>query len=150
MKRILTLLLLTVSLISCSNDDNDNNLVIPTTPAASAGFTWRENDPNGADHTAPTAYFTSQYNTMIAKDAQGNTVFEINLTGGAAATYTLGSGTGNAVTFTAVNPYFAAESGEVIITSNAGGKMSGTFKAFRAGSGTTRLYGVFNDIAVNP
>lgn len=132
---------------SCNNDD-DNNAVIPMPAPAGTGFTWKENDPNGSDHVAATAMFTTQYHTLIAKDAQDATVFEINLSSGAPGTYMIGSA--NAVTFTAVNPYFTAESGEVIITANANGKMSGTFKAFRSGTGTTRLYGTFNDITVNP
>ena len=135
-----------VSLTSCSKDDD--NTPEPTPAPASTGFTWRENDPAGTVNTAPTASFSDQYKTLIAKDAQGATLFEINLSAATTGTYTIGSG--NAVTYVGLNPVFAAESGEVKVTAKANGKMSGTFEAFRSGNGITRIYGVFTDITVNP
>ena len=135
-----------VLLASCSDDDEQVYTPMPT-PAA-AGFTWRENDPNGAVQTAPTATFSTQYKTMIVKDSNDATLFEINLNGTAAGTYTVGPD--NAVTYTGINPFFVADTGEVIISSNANGKVSGTFEAFRGGSGLTRIYATFTDVTVVP
>ena len=146
-KFLAMLLTFTVLFTSCSKDD-DNNATAPTPTPAATGFKWKENDPNGTEKSAATATFSTQYKTMMAKDDTGALLFEINLSGTAAGTYAIGSG--NAVTYVAENPYFVAETGAVIITSNANGKVSGTFEAFRAGSGLTRIYGTFTDIEVIP
>lgn len=140
-------LTLVVLCTSCSKDDDDNAAQSTPTPAAT-GFKWKENDPNGVEKSAATATFSTQYKTMMAKDAAGALLFEINLTGTTAGTYTIGSG--NAVTYVAENPYFVAETGAVIMTSNANGKVSGTFEALRSGNGLTRIYGTFTDIEVIP
>lgn len=134
-------------LTSCS-EDNDTQMIIPTPTPAGTGFSWRENDPEGAVNTAPTATFSTQYKTLIVKDAAGATLFEVNLSGTAAATYAIG--TDNAVSYLGTNPMFVADSGEVIVTANADGKISGTFKAFRSGTGVTRIYATFTDIPVVP
>jgi len=146
--QFLTLLFAFVALTSCSNDNDDQQIITPVPTPAATGFSWRENDPNGAVKTAATATFSTQYKTMMAKDANGDLLFEINLTGDAAGTYTIGSG--NAVTYVVENPYFVADTGEVIITSNANGKVSGTFEAFRGGTGITRIYATFTDVTVIP
>ncbi len=143
--------LVAITSISCSKDDESAATPATQNPVTSTGFSWRENDPASTTiQTAATASFSTQYKTLIAKNAAGNTIFEINLTGTAPATYLFGSGTGNALAFTIPNPMFDATSGECIVTANAAGKISGTFKAFIAGTGITRLYGTFSDIPVNP
>jgi hypothetical protein len=141
--------LIAVSTVSCSSSSNQT----PTTnnPVAGNGFSWRENDPASTTiQTAASTSFSTQFKTLIAKNAAGNTIFEINLTGTAPATYLFGSGTGNALAFTIPNPMFNATSGECVVTANTNNKISGTFKAFISGTGITRLYGTFTDIAVNP
>ncbi|MFY7665083.1 hypothetical protein [Flavobacterium sp.] len=149
MKKVLLLCMAVISLIStsaCSDDDNSNNGGGNNT---TAGFTWRENDPNGTINQAASATFTSQFNTLIAKKADGSTLFEINLSGSSAAAYTLTSSGANMFTYTGENPFFVAESGTVTITSNANNKISGSYEAFRTGNGLTRLYGTFTDVPVN-
>lgn len=150
MKRILFILFAATTLLatsSCSDDDNSNN---GGGNNPTSGFTWRENDPNGTINQAASATFTSQFNTLIAKKADGSTLFEINLSGSSAAVYTLTSSGANMFTYTGENPFFVAESGTVTITSNANNKISGSYEAFRTGNGgLTRLYGTFTDVPVN-
>ena len=142
--------LMAITSISCSKDEPTAATPVAQNPVAGAGFSWRENDQNAtAIQTAASASFSNQFKTLIARDAAGNTIFEINLSGSTPATYLFSATYGNALTFTTPNPVFDATSGEFIITANANGKLSGTFKAFRAGTGITRLYGTVTDISVN-
>jgi hypothetical protein len=76
-------------------------------------------------------------------------VFEINLSGTTPATYPLNST--NVITYVKVTPYFVANSGSVIITANAGGKISGTFQgAGPTVSGISLVSGTFTDVTVTP
>lgn len=148
-RTILAAIVISLSLISCTSSDSATTP--PPAAGGSTGFSWRENDPASTTiQTAASASFSTQYKTLIAKNAAGNTIFEINLTGTAPATYNFGTGTGNALRFIVPNPAFDATSGKFIITANASGKLSGTFEAFRSGTGITRLYGIVTDITVNP
>jgi hypothetical protein len=140
--------LVAVTLSACTSDSATTT---PPTAAGSTGFSWRENDPASTTiQTAASASFSTQYKTLIAKNAAGNTIFEINLTGATVATYNFGAGTGNALAFITPVPFFDATSGNFKITAIANGKMSGTFEAFTTGTGITRLYGTVTDIMVNP
>ncbi len=150
MKRIFFILFVSTTFIttsSCSDDDSSNN---GGGNNNTVGFTWRENDPNGTVNQAASATFTNQFNTLLAKKADGSTLFEINLSGSSAAAYTLSSSGANMFTYTGENPFFVAESGIVTISSNTNNKITGTYEAFRTGnSGLTRLYGTFTDVPVN-
>ena len=144
----LAFVLVTVFLISCNNDDDGNAAIIPApSPPAATGFTWTENGSSTVK-TAASATFSTQFKTLIAKDAGGLTVFEINLDGASAATYTVGST--NAITYTEVNPYFVANSGNVVISSNANDKVTGTFQGTGNSAGITAVNGTFTDITVIP
>ena len=117
------------------------------TPTTTSGFTWRENSSTTVQ-TATTATFSTAYKTLIASTATG-TVFEINLSGTTPATYPLNST--NVITYVKVTPYFVANSGNVIITANAGGKISGTFQgAGTTVSGISLVSGAFTDVTVTP
>lgn len=146
---VVAIALLAITSISCSNNDDEPAPIVAPTPVVGNGFTWRENDPNSTIvQTAASASFSNQYKTLIAKNATGNTIFEINLSGTTPATYIFGNNSGNAFIFTTPNPAFDATSGEFIITANTNDKMSGTFKAFIAGTGITRIYGTVYNIPV--
>lgn len=152
MKTIKTIIfaLLIILASSCTKDEETAKTGTPT--STTAGFTWRENDPNSTTiQTAFTPTFSTQYKTMFAKTQAGATLFEVNLSGTATGSYTIDNSS-NVMTYTGVNPWFIATSGTVVITSNANGKVSGTFEAFRAGAaGTiTRIYATFKDITVVP
>lgn len=138
------LILFTMVITSCSNDneENDND----TSPGPS-GFVWRENLVDAPINYANSAYFTAAFNTLIAKDANNVTLFEINLTAASPGTYTIDNSS-VFFTYTGVNPLYVATGGQVVITSNANGKLSGTFEAFRSGTGLTRIYGSFTDVVI--
>ena len=73
--------------------------------------------------------------------------YEINLTGGIPATYTVGAS--NVLTYTANAPYFVATSGNIIITANTGTKVTGSFQGTGTlTSGTSSVAGSFADIPV--
>lgn len=131
---------------SNSTNSNNNN----TTPTNTNGtFTWTTNGTTTVN-TADSAFYRAQFKTIFAyKKISGvmKLQFEINLTAGTPATYTIGSG--NAITYTANTPYFAPSSGNVIITANSGTKVSGTFQGSgTAASGTSSVNGTFTDIPV--
>lgn len=136
-------LIIVSTLLSCSK----TNTTTTTPTTTKAGFTWKENSDT-TTHTADSSYLTSQYNTIIAQQKNGTTyktVFEINLSASMAGTYTLNST--NVITFMVNNTFFIPTSGNVIITSNSAGKVSGTFQGSGAAAGgITSISGSFNDI----
>ncbi|UOE39766.1 hypothetical protein MTP09_07475 [Chryseobacterium suipulveris] len=146
-KSIAVLAVCAVLFISCnrSEDPAPNNPL----PAA-AGFTWRENDPNGAVKTAGSSEVRTQYKSIFAfagPTATSGTIFEINLTGTVPATYDLAT-SGNALYYGGFGPG-GTITGKVIITKNDGSKASGTLEAFTTASGNiTKVYGTFTDIPV--
>ena len=142
--KTLTLLSLMLIIVSCSRKDDDPT---PPTPTSSAGFTWRENDPNGAVKTAGSSEVRTQYKSIFAfsgATATSGTVFEINLTDITPGTYKIGSSNAFYFNGNTTNP----SSGEIVITANANGKASGTFKAIWNSGSITSVYGTFTDIDV--
>lgn len=137
------LVLFTMVLASCSNDDaSDTNNNNPT-----SGFVWRENLVDAPINYANSAYFTAAFNTLIAKDANNVTLFEINLTAASPGTYAIDNSS-VFFAYTGVDPMYVATGGQVVITTNDSGKISGTFEAFRTGTGLTRIYGSFTDVVI--
>lgn len=140
----IALVLFTVALSSCSKDSDSSSSTNPVTD----GFKWTENGGTTVS-TAANAIFSTGFKTLIATDASGATVFEINLDGTTPATYTIGGA--NAITYTSVNPFFIVNSGSVVVTANASGKISGTFQGTgTAASGITSVAGTFTNITVTP
>ena len=134
-------------LVSCSKQTTTTT---PTpTPTTSSSFTWTVNG-GSTIMTADSARFSAQYKTIFAYKKTGATYalqYEINLTAGIPATYTLG--TANAITYTGNTPYFIPTTGDVIITANSGTKLSGTFQGSgTAAGGTSSISGTFKDIPV--
>lgn len=142
---MLMIALLAIMFVACDKGDKEEKEDAPAT--AANGFTWKENGSSTVQ-TAATATFSTQYKTIMATTATGS-AFEINLSGTTPATYTLSSA--NVITYTKVTPFFIPTTGNVIITANANGKISGTFQ----GSGTTTsgissVSGTFTNITVVP
>ena len=140
----IVILLFVMTFTSCSSDDDQPT--IPVVPVAD-GFTWKENG-TATVHTAASASFSTNFKTLIAKDASNATLFEINLSGTTPATYAVDAS--NAITYTGVSPYYTATGGSVIITTNAAGKMTGTFRSVGNSGGITAINGTFKNIAVTP
>jgi glutamate 5-kinase len=142
---MLMIALVAIMFVSCSKDDDKDKEEAPTT--AANGFTWKENGSTTVQ-TATTATFSTQYKTIMASTATGS-VFEINLSGTTPATYTLNSS--NVITYTKVTPFFVPSTGNVIITANANGKVSGTFQGTgTTTSGISSVSGTFTNINVVP
>lgn len=141
---LLTFLFLSASLLSCDrNDEEETN----TPPQATAGFTWRENSTTAPLKTAGSSEVRTQYKSIFAftgTTATSGTLFEFNLTGVTPATYAINAS--NAFYFDGNTATPA--SGEIVITSNANGKASGTFKATWSSGTVTSVYGTFTDIPV--
>ncbi|WP_309642634.1 hypothetical protein [Flavobacterium sp.] len=141
----LALVLFTVAFSACSKDDSSSST---STNPVTDGFKWTENGGTTVN-TAASATFSTQYKTLMAKDAAGATIFEINLNGTTPATYAIDPT--NAITYTGVTPFFIVDSGNVIVTANASSKMSGTFQGTgTASGGITALSGTFTNITVIP
>jgi hypothetical protein len=137
------------NLLTLVKDGNLSSFPPKATPPPAAGFTWTENGGTTLK-TATTATYTTQYKTIYAKDIANNTIFEINLTAGTPATYTL-NGSANALAYIVNSAMFQANSGSVVITTNASGKMSGTFQASgTAAGGITSVSGTFTTINIVP
>lgn len=141
---LLIFLFLSASLLSCDrNDEEETN----TPPPATAGFTWRENSTTAPLKTAGSSEVRTQYKSIFAftgATATSGTVFEFNLSGLAPATYPVNAT--NAFYFDGNTATPAT--GEVVITANANGKASGTFKATWTSGTVTSVYGTFTDIPV--
>lgn len=149
MKNIIKLLSVFVTIIlfatSCRKDDDNaptnNN---PTT----AGFKWKENDPNGVEKTAASARFQGG-NTIIAQDTSNQTLFEINLMKGSTpGTYNFDGDYIKGVALYYTTASFNATSGTITITDKTASKISGTFEAHGTGTSITKIYGTFTDIPV--
>lgn len=137
--------LLFAGITACTpaNDDPED----PPTPAVN-GFTWRENSTTAPLKTAGSSEVRTQYKSIFAftgATPTSGTLFEFNLTGVTPGTYPVNAS--NAFYFDG-NPATPV-SGEVMITSNAAGKATGTFKATWSGGGITAVYGTFTNIPVN-
>jgi len=128
-----------ISLVACSEDKTND-----ITPSGSTGFVWTDNAGNTI--TADSAYYVSQYKSIKAFKGGIQKLVEINLTAGAAGTYTIG--TNNAFSYLTGQDLYLAASGSVIITSNANSKMSGSFTTVGTGASITSITGTFIDIPV--
>lgn len=152
--KILALVILVNSLftlLSCTNDDAPAPIAVPT-PTAQL-FRYSENAPLNISTnilTAPTATFSTQFNTLMVKNAANTLLFEINLTAATPGTYPVNAN--NVINYTAVTPFFVPTSGNIIITANANNKISGTFEGLGVANstGVTRIYGEFNNVNIIP
>ena len=144
---LLTGLLVTSVLVSCHRNDDDNST---TTPAVAAdGFFYSENGAS-AQTKMETAKVYASYKTINASSGSGSgmKICEINLSGLAAGTYTINSS--NAFTFVVSgSTTWTATGGSVVITSNSGGKLTGTFDVQGTGSSVNRYSGTFTNITIN-
>lgn len=141
---LITLLICSISLMSCDRNEEDNG---STTPPTASGFTWRENSTSAPLKTAGSSEVRTQYNSIFAftgTTATSGTLFEFNLTALTPGTYQVNSSNlfyfnGNTAT---------PATGKVVITTNANGKASGTFEATWSTGSVTAVYGSFTDIPV--
>ena len=145
--KITLLLALSLAIFTgCQKDNADPATDDPgtTTPVNKGSFSWTP--AGGTSVTADSAHYYSSFTTIFAfKNGNANS-FEINLSSLAVGAYTLSSATGNALTFVTAATTYTAHSGSVLITTNNGSKMSGTFSATLNGGSITGVSGQFTDI----
>lgn len=110
----------------------------------SPGFTFT---PNGGSATvADSAFYYQQYKTIHAYKNGNANHFEINLSALTVTSYSIGSGTGNALTYVMGTTYLAATSGSLNITAAANDKLSGNFNTTLSGGSISSVTGQFVDI----
>lgn len=142
-------LLLSLSLLifsGCQKDNADPKVDDPgtTAPVNKGSFSWTP--AGGSAITADSAHYYTSFTTIFAFKNGNATTFEINLSSLAVGAYTLSTATGNALTFVTASTTYTAHTGNVLITTNNGSKMSGTFNATLNGGSITGVSGQFTDI----
>lgn len=139
-----TLMVFSVLFISCDRN-SDEETTAP--PAATAGFTWKEDSQTAPEQKASSAYF--QGKSIFALNASNATVFEINLMkSSAVGTYTFDGDYIKGTALVYVTKNFSATGGTITITEKTDSKVSGKFEATGTGNGITKVYGTFTDIPV--
>ena len=143
---LLAMLVATTIAVSCKKSSTTN----PAAPTA--GFIWKEN--GGADITADSAVYIFGTGGSTQSYVEGykgaKVVFhtqkfvEMNLKGNTPNTYTCGPGLSDFVYW--VNDVPAIGTGTVKLTSNTGGKATGTFDITFTGAAVTTIKGSFTDI----
>ncbi|MCW3120870.1 MAG: hypothetical protein JWQ38_362 [Flavipsychrobacter sp.] len=114
---------------------------VTPTPTVVPGFKWVGNTTDTV--VADSAYYASAYKTIKAFKNGTAKFIEINLTGGTAATYTVGSGNAISYIATGQSTTYVAATGSVVIDSVVGAKMYGSFTSTGTGAGLTSLSGKF-------
>ncbi|MES2132400.1 MAG: hypothetical protein V4506_08615 [Bacteroidota bacterium] len=111
---------------------------------SSPGFTFT---PNGGSATvADSAFYYQQYKTIHAYKNGNANHFEINLSALTVTSYSMGSGTGNALTYVMGATYLTASTGSLNITASANNKLSGNFNTTLAGGSISSVTGQFVDL----
>ncbi|MBP9793970.1 MAG: hypothetical protein KBC56_08230 [Flavobacterium sp.] len=141
--------LLTITGVSCSNDDEVARIPIPVTPVVRDGFRWTDST-SSTTQTVDNPYASNTFSSIFATNTGGGTIFEINLTSIAAGTYDI-MASGNAFYYrnSTMPAAFTPTSGSVVITANANNKLTGTFTATGTGGGVTSVSGSFTNIVIN-
>lgn len=149
LKSILVLFIVTISFISC-NDNDDEIVAGPPPPPGLPEFLYAEGGAPSMS-TVTTPYAGDSANTIFAVDT-GTTVIEIKLAHLAVGVYPINATN----TFTYFKPGTAITwtgfTGNVIITRNTDNKLTGTFD-INSGSGSpmiNQVNGSFSNIPINP
>lgn len=124
-KRLFFLLMIgsVLSISSCKKKSSEP-APAPVVTAANPPFSWSEN--GGTSKSTTNASFNSGAQTLQAISSDNLTVIQITLTASTPGTYPVSTANfGNDFHYT--NGTYQGTSGNVIITANASGKMSGTF-----------------------
>ena len=140
------MLILSVTLLSCSSDSDDNN---SSQNPSTNGFLYAENG-SATMTSVSSPYANNQYKSIFAVN-NSNTIIETNLTSLAEGSYTIDDATNF---FAYLKPgttgMWNGSAGTVTITANANNKLTGTF-SITSGSGindVTSLSGSFTDIPI--
>jgi len=137
------LLLLAIFISGCAKDEKD-----PIEPPPSGGntsfgeFKWTPS--SGTEIRSDSAYYIPSFNNIVAY--KGNSTIDIVLSSLVAGTYTISSSQGNTLEYYTGSAVYNATSGSVVITTNTGSRLSGTFNA--GFQGQPSINGQFNNIPV--
>ena len=140
-----------VSVVIFSSCNKASTTTAPTASTAD-GFTWTENGGTTVK-TGFTPFFLTQSHSLFVQDAAGasaGVLFEFSLTTFVVGTYNLGPNYYVDFSFpghTSSNK-FDPNAGSFVITSNANGKISGTFIATGSAGTISSVKGNFNNITV--
>lgn len=151
---IILTLVITAIFSSCSTSNPTPTPAVTTNPD---GFTWTQNGETTA-RTGFTPFFVNQGHSLFVQNSAGTVLFEFNFNSLAPATNNLAAMgvTGNGAQFfidyqfagvTSTNR-FLPSAGTCIITSNANGKISGTFTASGSTGSISSVQGTFKNITV--
>ncbi len=147
----ITILLLAVAMATIFSSCSKSDPTPAVAPAVTApdGFSWTEN--GGTTVKTATAIYVTSQNNLYAKNAAGVDIFEITTKNTIVGTYVLGDNF-SVIQYTGLTPQYTPPTGKIVITSNTGGKMSGTFEGTGTSVGCplTSIKGTFNNITVQP
>ncbi|WP_394760164.1 DUF6252 family protein [Flavobacterium sp.] len=148
LKSVLALFLISLSLISCNND---NDVVAsPPPPPGLPEFLYAEGGaPSMSSVTNPIASASSK--EIFGRNGASE-VIKIKLTSLAVGTYTIGGGNEFTYTRPTTSSPWVAGTGTITITSNTGNLLSGTFDLTSGTStlGINQVDGRFSDVVINP
>ena len=146
LKSVLALFLISLSLISCNND-NDVVASPPPSPGLPEFLYAEGGAPTMSSTTDPIASAKEIFGRNGASE-----VIKIKLTSLAVGTYTIGSGNEFTYTRPTTSSPWVAGTGTITITSNIGNLLSGTFDLPSGTStlGINQVNGRFSDIVINP
>ncbi|OFY84929.1 MAG: hypothetical protein A3F72_18275 [Bacteroidetes bacterium RIFCSPLOWO2_12_FULL_35_15] len=127
---------------ACKKKSSDTPAPTPTpTPTSNPSFVWSEN--GGANKTTTSVTFSNTYNALTASGTSGTIQFFISTD--TPGTYSLSSSSN---VFMYGNGNYSASSGNIIVSSNANGKISGTFSTASTSGSITSVNGSFTDVPV--
>jgi hypothetical protein len=142
---IASIALLTVAAVSCKKSSSTTN------PTSTKGFTWQEN--GGATITADSAYLImgtgvnpGAYLTAYKLGVTPKKMLEVNLVNTSVTSFSIP--TQGDFIYWNDTVFYAGSGGSVVVTSNTGGKASGTFDVTFPGGPYSSIKGSFKDIAV--
>lgn len=147
LKSVLALFLISLSLISCNND---NDAVASPPPPGLPEFLYGEGGaPSLSAVSNPIAFASSK--EIFGRNGTVEVV-KIKLTSLAVGIYTIGSGNEFTYTRPTTSSPWVAGTGTITITSNTGFLISGSFDLNSGTStlGINQVNGRFSDIVINP
>lgn len=145
-KLIFAIIILVIGLNSCSKNDET---VTPPPPPAKSEFLYAEGAPTGfIPASDPIALAASK--EIFGRNGVTEVV-KIKLTSLTVGTYSIGVGNEFTYTRPTTSSPWVAGTGNVIITSNTGTKITGTFDLNSGTStlGINEVHGKFSDITIN-
>ena len=136
------LFLFALVIAGCAKDEKDPIEPPPSGTNSNFGeFKWTP--VSGTEIRSDSAYYIPSFNNIVAY--KGNSTIDIVLSALVVGTYTISSSQGNTLEYNTGSSVNNATSGSVVITTNTGSKLSGSFSANFSG-GQPSINGHFSNI----